>query len=244
MPCRPTLKPHCHRCTSKEKGIILVPFLVRSCLALFISALLVSPLSLAFDTPLSDQAVREAYFLGQRRDESTAEFLDKYRRHLPLPESGPWISTVEFFTPFAEAVELSRQRSFGYSAQDAAQDYRNNGDRLRVTITIEFTDSYGEVSQVKSSQRSGSPNGFSVRPSNFWKDFTYRLFDGDEVVEPLEMHGNPTFRTVDNSTVMTGAQIVLIYDAGKLSSSSDAAIVVDFPDYPQLVAPFDLTTLR
>lgn len=208
------------------------------------ASLLLTPYSFAFDAPLSDQAVREAYFLGQRRDERTAEFLDKYRRHLSVPEAGPWISTVEFFTPFAEAVELSRQRSFGYSAQDAAQDYRKNGDRLRVTITIEFTDTYGEVSQVKTGQRSGSPNGFSVRPSNFWKDFTYRLFDGDDVIEPLEMHGSPTFRTVGDSTIMIGAQIVLIYDAQKLSSSSDAAIVVDFPDYPQVVAPFDLTTLR
>lgn len=212
--------------------------------AILVAATFLTPPTFAFDTPLSDQAVREAYFLGQRHDERTAEFLDKYRRHLSVPESGPWISTVEFFTPFAEAVELSRQRSFGYSAQDAAQDYRKNGDRLRVTITIEFTDSYGEVSQVKTSQRSGSPNGFYVRPSNFWKDFTYRLFDGDDVIEPLEMHGNPTFRTVGNSTIMTGAQIVLVYDAGKLSSSTDAAIVIDFPDFPQVVAPYDLTTLR
>jgi hypothetical protein len=221
-----------------------MPFSARSIASMLAACLLLTPPSFAFDTPLSNQAVREAYFLGQRRDERTAEFLDKYRRHLPVPESGPWISTVESFTPFAEAVELSRQRSFGYSAQDAVQDYRKNGDRLRVTITIEFTDSYGEVSQVKARQRSGSPNAFSVRPSNFWKDFTYRLFDGDDLVEPLEMHGSPTFRTVDNSTIMTGAQIVLLYDAEKLSSSSDAAVVVDFPDYPQVIAPFDLTTLR
>jgi hypothetical protein len=216
----------------------------RSLAPVLAAALLLSPSSFAFDAPLSDQAVREAYFLGQRRDEKTVEFLDKYRRHLTVPESGPWISTVEFFTPFAEAVELSRQRSFGYSAQDATQDYRKNGDRLRVTITIEFTNSYGELSQVKTSQRSGSPNGFSVRPSNFWKDFTYRLFDGDDLVEPLEMHGSPTFRTVGDSTMMTGAQIILIYDAQKLSSSSDAAVVVDFPDYPRVVAPFDLASLR
>lgn len=219
-------------------------FSIRSMIPALTTALLLTLSSSAFDAPLSDQAVREAYFLGQRRDERTAEFLDKYRRHLSVPEAGPWISTVEFFTPFAEAVELSRQRSFGYSAQDAAQDYRKNGDRLRVTITIEFTDSYGEVSQVKTNQRSGSPNGFSVRPSNFWKDFTYRLFDGDDVIEPLEMHGSPTFRTVGDGTIMTGAQIVLIYDAQKLSSSSDAAIVVDFPDFPQVVVPYDLTTLR
>jgi hypothetical protein len=208
------------------------------------AALLLTPTSFAFDTPLSDQAVREAYFLGQRRDEKTALFLEKYRRHLAVPESGPWVSTVEVFTPYAEAVELSRQRSIGYSAQDAAQDYRKNAAYIRVTITIEFTNTYGELIQEKINQRSGSPNGFSVRPSNFWKEFTYRLFDGDDVVEPLEMHGSATYRTADDSTMMTGAQIVLLYDAEKISSSADAAIVVDIPDHPQVVAPFDLATLR
>src|SRR5436309_626119 len=221
-----------------------MPASFRRCLAILAAALLLSPSSFAFDSPLSDQAVREAYFLGQRRDEKTAEFLDKYRRRLPVPKSGPWISTVEFLTPYAEAVELSRQRSFGYSAQDAAQDYRKNGDRLRVTITIEFTNSYGELIQEKTNQRSGSPNGFSIRPSNFWKDFTCRLFDGDDLVEPLEMHGSPTFRTVDDSTMMTGAQIVLLYDAEKISTSADAAMVVDIPDGQQVVVPFDLDHLR
>jgi len=35
-----------------------------------------------------------------------------------------------------------------------------------------------------------------------------------------------------------------VYDAEKISSSSDAAIVVDIPDHPQVVATFDLATLR
>src|SRR5712691_9061938 len=122
------------------------------------AVLLLPPSFFAFDTPLSDHAVREAYFLGQRRDEKTAEFLEKYRRHLPVPDSGPWISTVEFFTPYAVAVELSRQRSMGYSAQDAAQDYRKNGDRIRLTIAIEFTDSYGSLTQEEAKPRSGSAN--------------------------------------------------------------------------------------
>jgi hypothetical protein len=44
--------------------------------------------------------------------------------------------------------------------------------------------------------------------------------------------------------MMTGAQIVLVYDAEKISSSADAAVVVDIPDHPQVVAPFDLARLR
>jgi hypothetical protein len=208
------------------------------------AVILLTPSSFAFDTSLSDHAVREAYFLGQRRDEKTADFLEKYRQHLSVPESGPWISTVELFTPYAEAVELSRQRSSGYSAQDAAGDYRKNGDRVRVTVTIEFTNTYSELIQEKSSKRSGSPNGFSVRPTDFWKDFTYRLFDGDDVVEPLEIHGNTTYLTVGDGSTMTGAVIVLLYDAQKIDPSSDAAVVVDIPDHQQIVAPFDLATLR
>jgi len=212
--------------------------------SVLVALMLVTPSSFAFDTPLSDEAVREAYFLGQRRDEKTAEFLDKYRRHLPVPESGPWVSTAELFTPYAEAVELSRQRSFGYSAQDAAQDYRKNGDRIRVTITIQFTNSYGAVIQEKPKPRSGSPNAFSLRTADFWKDFSYRLFDGDDLIEPIEMHGNAIYTASGDSSDMIGAVIVLIYDAEKISSSSDAAVVIDLPGYPQVVVPFDLTTLR
>src|SRR5712692_437725 len=209
----------------------------RPCLALLTGALLLAPSSFAFDIPLSDHAVRDAYFLGQRRDEKTAEFLDKYRRHLPLPDSGPWVSTVEVFTPYAEAVELSRQRSFGYSAQDAAGDYRKNKDRIRVTITIQFTSSYGAVIQENPSQRSGSANTFSLRSPDFWKDFSYRLFDGDQLIEPLEVQGSPTYRRGGDGSDMTGAVIVLLYDAEKISSDGDAAVVVDIPDYPQVVAP-------
>src|ERR1700730_10921323 len=57
--------------------------------------------SFAFETPLSDTAVREAYFLGQRRDEKMAQFLDKYTVYLAPPKSGPHIASITMFTPYA-----------------------------------------------------------------------------------------------------------------------------------------------
>jgi len=81
-----------------------------------LALLLLSPSSFAFDTPLSDQAVREAYFLGQRRDESMATFLNKYTRFLEPPKTGPDIVSVTFFTPFAVLVQQSSQHAAGYSA--------------------------------------------------------------------------------------------------------------------------------
>src|SRR5437762_7912883 len=80
-------------------------------------ALLLSPSSFAFDTPLSDQAVREAYFLGQRRDETMATFLNKSTKFFPPPKTGPDIASVTFFTPFALLVQQSSQRSEEHTSE-------------------------------------------------------------------------------------------------------------------------------
>lgn len=84
--------------------------------------LLVCPYSSVLAANLSDEAVRDAYFLGQRNDEKTTQFLETYRRYLPMPQSGLYVSEIELFTPYAETVDLSRQRTFGYSAQQAEQE--------------------------------------------------------------------------------------------------------------------------
>ena len=54
------------------------------------AALLLLP-SLSFEMQLSDTAVREAYFLGQRNDQKTSDFLKLYAKSFPLPgkDSGP-----------------------------------------------------------------------------------------------------------------------------------------------------------
>ncbi len=73
-----------------------------SCLLI---AVLVFPFPAAgFDTTLSDTALREAYFIGQRHDETTLALLDKYTTHLPPPKKGPYIDAVSFLSPFAQVV--------------------------------------------------------------------------------------------------------------------------------------------
>src|SRR4029077_20183905 len=97
----------------------------RSIASLLGAALLLAPSTFAFDSPLSDQAVREAYFLGQRHDETMANLLNKYTSFLPPPKSGPHIASVTFLTPFALLVQQSSQHTSGYSAQQAALDHRD-----------------------------------------------------------------------------------------------------------------------
>ena len=126
--------------------------------ALALSLLLIPP-AFAMDTPLSDEAVRDAYFLGQRHEQDFTDLLAKYTKPLPVPESGPDISSVTFLTPFALVAQLSSQRTMNYSAQQAEQDHRNsNGNRPR-----HHRDSaHGNLWRAHFSP-AGSPHRFSHR---------------------------------------------------------------------------------
>src|SRR5439155_15559958 len=125
------------------KEVLVVPSSFRPGLAILAAALLTTSVALAFNAPLSDEAVREAYFLGQRHDDTTARFLETYRRYFPVPESGPHVLVVELFTPYAQAVESSSKQGAGYSAQQAIQDYQVRGDSLRVSAHVRYTSTHG-----------------------------------------------------------------------------------------------------
>src|SRR5260370_25428540 len=95
------------------------------------------------NTPLSDQTIREAYFLGQRHDGTFPSILGKYIKNLPPPKSGPYISSVTFLTPFIQLVEYSDGYIGSYSAQKALHDPRGQEEFLLTFVEIQLTDSYG-----------------------------------------------------------------------------------------------------
>src|SRR5262249_59576602 len=120
----------------------------RSGIAMLLAALLAAVPSLAFETPLSDQAIREAYFLGQRGNDSLSRFLAKYTKALPAPHSGPHIASITILTPFALVAQLSSQHSGGYSAQQARLDHLGKAETVRVIVQIQLTDTYGALIQA------------------------------------------------------------------------------------------------
>ncbi len=131
------------------------------------AVLLLTPYSFAFDTPLSDQAVREAYFLGQRRDETMATFLNKYTKPLPPPKTGPHIASVTFLTPFALLVQHSSRQS-NYSAQQAALDHRDQPEFVRIMVppaSSRARMTSGKISTFKFPAKTGS-SGPSLLPAS------------------------------------------------------------------------------
>jgi hypothetical protein len=207
--------------------------------------LLASPsLSFAFQSPLSEESIREAYFLGQRHDETFARTLDKYTLHLDPPKTGPYISSVTFFTPFALAVQSSSQHTSGYSAQQAQIDHRNQEESVIVLVQIQFTDSYGALIPRPTSSRSNSPTGFALRPYDFWKDFQVEVSSEDKLIRPFSSSGDPNYVCSDNGgCTLTGATLQFEFLASVFTSDS-ANIFVTPPEGDPVSVDFDLTTLR
>lgn len=165
-----------------------MPSSLRSCLAVFIAALLFVPFSSAFQSPLSDEDIRDAYFLGQRNDEATARAFLSYLKMLPAPKYGPYISEVELYTPYSQLVERSRLHSAGYSAQQATKDYRATSDSLYVRIRIDFTSTYGAFELYRSGRLLESPKPDSSAPRpDYSRDFGAGLSQKNEWIEPIRI---------------------------------------------------------
>jgi hypothetical protein len=210
-----------------------------------ISALLVCQAAFAFDTPLSDQAIREAYFLGQRHDGSLASFLGKYIKQLPPPQSGPYISSVAFFTPFAQLVQFSDHYIGNYSAQQAALDHRGQAEFVRIVVEIQLTPTYGAFLVPEPNSRSSSPSRPIPRPQDFWRDFQVHISDGDQLLSASDFHGKANYNCGRGGypCYLAGAKLEFDLPADAFASGS-ATIDVTPPEGDPVTVDFDLDHLR
>jgi hypothetical protein len=196
------------------------------------------------DTPLSEEAVRDAYFLGQHHDQSLSVFLNKYTKFLPMPKTGPDIASISFLTPFALLVQESNQRTMNYSAQQAEQDHRNQQEIVRIVIQIQLTETYGALIPTPTGSRSGSPIGFAKRPDDFWKDFDVQVLDRDRTLVPLSSSGDSFYSCdLDGGCMLSGATLQFEFLATTFKSDSPT-IQVTPPEGDPVSVDFDLTRLR
>jgi hypothetical protein len=187
--------------------------------------LLLPPPSFAFDHPLSDAQVRDAYFLGQDADRSAA-FLAKYVQELPVPEKGPHVSQVELSTPYAQVVQISRQHKDDYSAQQAAVDYKNRGDSIRVRVQVMFTPTY--------------PNG----GEDFWSAVSVGLVQKTHIAaRSASGQAIYTINREGDRNWIIGANVFVVFDLAGVESDSIQVEVIP-PGGPPAYATFQLDELK
>jgi len=199
--------------------------------------------SAAFDTPLSDTAVRQAYFMGQRHDESLMHFFDKYCKRLPLPRTGPYISSIEFLTPYALLAQLSNERLYGYSAQQAEIEHQKMVETVKIAIHIQLTDTYGSVMPNPAGRTSGTPWDYILRPSDFWRDFQIQVISDKKVLSPFVYRGEPDYLCGDGGCTLVGATVHLEFLADEFAPDS-ATIQIAPPEGDDVIVDFDLSALR
>ncbi len=197
----------------------------------------------AFDTPLSDTAVRDAYFLGQRRDETMARLLGKYTISLAPPKSGPHIASITMFTPYALAVLESKDHSSGYSAQQAALDHAKHAETVRAAVEILFTDSYGAYIPRPAGSQANANTGLMPRPYDFWKDFQVNFFFKEAPLKPISSRGQPKLVCGDGGCTLVGATLDFEFLAENVPSDTVTIQVIP-PEGEQVVLDFDLASLR
>ena len=173
------------------------------------SALLLCQPLIAFQSPLSDTAVREAYFLGQRHDEAVTSFFAKYSKSLPVPRSGPYIAVVRFLTPFAQMVSQSGSFIGNYSAQRAEQDHDPKSETVVIAVDIYFTETYGPF--LVGGSQSGSTTSLVPRSSDFWRDFDFTVGSDSRLLSPRNISGRALYNCSDAGCTLSGATVTLTF---------------------------------
>jgi hypothetical protein len=221
----------------------MAPTRLRSLLSVLASLLLLPSPSWSFDSSLSDTAVREAYFMGQRHDESFANLMSKYFKFLPEPKSGPNIHSVAFYTPFALMVLHSSEQTSGYSAQQAAIDHQALGDSVKIVVDILFTDSYGRDIPATTNSGARSATALVPRSLDFWKEFKVHVTSGGKSIEAISSWGEPKFSCSEYSCILIGATLTFQFEADAFPSDS-TTVQIHPPEGDEIIVDFDLSAFR
>ncbi len=191
--------------------------------------------ALAYDYPLSPEAVREAYMLGKGDGAKRDEFFAKYTQHPPLPKTGAYVEMIQLETPFAVVVEHTAQK-LNYYAPDAAEEFVGKPAVFRVHVEIDLTDSYGPLLPSIS-------GGARLRPGDFWRDFKIRSDPGQGNSRANDPWHTDLFSRRYGSSLRGALKWIWNIDAAKIKSD-DATVEVITPDGQDVKADFDLGTLR
>jgi hypothetical protein len=129
-------------------------------------------------------------------------------------------------TPYAQVVEISEQHPNGYSAQQAAGDYRKRGDSVLVRVQVMFT---------PTSQGGGE---------DYWRSVSVGLVQTNHMAAQ-SVSGTPIYATDrdGDSAWIIGASVLVVFPAAPVGSRS-VQVEAIAPGGPAVYATFDLGELR
>jgi hypothetical protein len=211
---------------SKLLRFALVPIVVTAAVAPLLAG--------AFTYPLSSTDIRDAYFIGRRNDQFTANFLRQYTRHFDPPASGPDVADINVETPFTQIMQYSSQMA-NYDAPTAVKDFQDRPLKVYVHVFI-----YEDTASLLD-------NANPANPLNHKEGEDYGVkFVQDKRVKPLEVTAGFIYPTCGDGCLNPppiGVHIDLTFSPEKIDAAP-ATITVEGLDDAHADATFDFSTLR
>jgi hypothetical protein len=191
-----------------------------SMLAAAIFSLILALPASAYDFPLSETAIRDAYFLGTRQTGQGANFLTQYTFEIPDLKLGQYRSFVTLETPFTQVL-ISSSKKLNYSAQDAVKEFLGKPLVFRIHMEICY-------------MLNAPPDGLIVRIVQNKKDLV-----------PLSSDRSSFFPASDeyDSPPAIGETMQFEFSPEKIDSSA-LTISIDTPNGEHAQLDLDLSTLR
>src|ERR1700676_1841036 len=208
-----------------------------------------SPESNAYEKQLDARAIHEAYILGQRNDKSTGDFLAPYLTQITEVQKDVHIAQIELLTPFAQIVDVSRQKAAdGFTEEQAIEYYKTHENTVKVNVTLMLPSAYpktAESKEVPTPPPATAPEKSAMRPENFWQNFQFNLKQNGKTIPSRGISNQPIHSTATNNApaALTGENVWLEYDVNDVASDLTTLEVVT-PQGKAIKATFDLKKLR
>jgi hypothetical protein len=174
----------------------------------------------AYDFPLSSNAIRDAYFLGNREGGLGDQFLANYRHTIPELHVAEFTSFVRIETPFAQ-VALHSSRAMNYSAQDAIREFSGKPIPFRIHMEINY-------------KPDAPPDAIKIK-----------LVQNKKEILADSVERSPFYPPTDAYTRLPsiGETIDLVFKPEKIDSST-LTIQIDTPDGQHAECVFDMQATR
>lgn len=181
----------------------------------------------AYEYPLSSTSVGSAYFLGERDNQQTVDFLAAYARRFAPPQTDRYIiSEIDVLTPYVQIVQRGSRQAPGDSEVRTEADLRVHPLEFLVKVSVYFNPAFSEADASTAPAR-GSGQSFSVQLAQKRR------------IAPLKTAEEPIYSRKGPGGIILTVQ----YDPAKISSAP-MRITVHSPDGQSVKAKFDLRRLK
>jgi hypothetical protein len=174
----------------------------------------------AYDVPLTESSIRDAYFLGRRQDALGPDLTAKYTHEIPKLSLDRFRSFANLETPFIQ-VAIFSSKKVNYSAQDAVKEFLGKPLAFRIHLEICY-------------MVDAPPDALAVRFVQNKKDLL-----------PISSERSLYFPASDkySSPPPIGETMQFEFSPEKIDSST-LTILIDTPDGQHAETVFDLQSIR